>query len=158
MKVEPEIPSDEASFGDLVPFGDPAWYADFRSPYYNDTHRRVRSIVRDFTEKEIMPVRLATLVSFLSQHCHEWDEAKQVPISLYSKCAANGILAMIVGSPVPKEYHGPIIGGLKESEIDPFHEFIVCDELSRCGSGGVLWGLIGGECVNSLLNVSGIFS
>jgi hypothetical protein len=27
---------------------------------------------------------------------------------------------------------------------DNFHEFIVCDELSRTGSGGFLWGLIGG--------------
>lgn len=34
--------------------------------------------------------------------------------------------------------------GIKPEEFDPFHEFVVCDELSRCGSGGVLWGLIGG--------------
>lgn len=53
-------------------------------------------------------------------------------------------MAAIVGSADIKEYTGPTIGDLPHSEIDNFHEFIVCDELSRCGSGGVLWGLIGG--------------
>ena len=39
-------------------------------------------------------------------------------------------------------------------EYDAFHEFIICDELSRCGSGGVLWGLIGGmTATESLLTV-----
>lgn len=28
--------------------------------------------------------------------------------------------------------------------MDYFHELIMIDELSRCGSGGVLWGLFGG--------------
>ena len=118
-------------FGDLVPYGDPAWYADFQSPYYNDSHRLVRRITREFVEREIMP------------YCHEWDEAKQVPRALYVKCAQVGLLAAIVGGHCP-EYKGPIIGGLKPEEVDNFHEFIICDELSRCGSGGVLWGLIGG--------------
>ena len=37
-----------------------------------------------------------------------------------------------------------IIGGLKPEEIDTFHNLIVVDELSRCGSGGVVWGICGG--------------
>ena len=76
-------------------------------------------------------------------HCYEWDEAKQVPKSLFKKCADIGLLAAIVGQP-PKEYNGPVLAGLKPDQFDAFHEFIVCDELSRSGSGGVLWGLIGG--------------
>ncbi|KAG0350457.1 hypothetical protein BG005_010024, partial [Podila minutissima] len=31
-----------------------------------------------------------------------------------------------------------------KEEFDAFHEFIIFDELSRCGSGGVLWGILGG--------------
>jgi hypothetical protein len=88
--------------------------------------------VRDFVEKEIMP------------YCHEWDEAKQVPLALYIKCAQQGILAAIVGQGHIAEYIGPTVAGLPADKFDAFHEFIVCDELSRCGSGGVLWGLIGG--------------
>ncbi|KAI3648492.1 hypothetical protein MP228_006346 [Amoeboaphelidium protococcarum] len=123
--------SQSAPFGDLVPFGDPYWYSDFQSPYYDESHRRVRRIVREFTEKEIMP------------YCNEWDEAKQVPRQLYIKCAEIGLLAAVCGGNIP-EYMGPMVGDIAPEKFDGFHEFIVCDELSRCGSGGTLWALIGG--------------
>jgi hypothetical protein len=42
------------------------------------------------------------------------------------------------------------IGGVKVEEFDHFHEFIVTDELARCGSGGVLWGLTGGKHYNKM--------
>ena len=85
-------------------------------------------------------------------YCHEWDEAKQVPKALYTKCAAQGILAAIVGVGVPlPEYKGPTLAGMNPEDLDAFHEFIVCDELSRSASGGVLWGLIGGDLLLSLL-------
>ena len=49
-----------------------------------------------------------------------------------------------MGHPYPVEYQDvPDI--LKGEEIDVFHEFIVIDELSRCGAGGVTWGLAGGK-------------
>ena len=35
----------EGSFGDLVPYGDPAWYQRFNSPYYNESHRQWRAKV-----------------------------------------------------------------------------------------------------------------
>ncbi|KAJ3372173.1 hypothetical protein HDU91_004316 [Kappamyces sp. JEL0680] len=41
----------------------------------------------------------------------------------------------------PEEPEEPLQG---LEEWDNFHEFVVCDELSRTGSGGFLWGLIGG--------------
>src|SRR3990170_4397191 len=109
----------EGPFGDLVPHGDPYWYQDFYSPYYNDSHRRVRAAVRKFVEKEIMP------------HAFEWDEAKKIPQELFIKAGKCGIL--------------PAVCGVKVEEFDHFHEFVVCDELARCGSGGVLWGLTGGK-------------
>jgi hypothetical protein len=33
------------------------------------------------------------------------------------------------------------MGGVQPEEWDAFHEMILLDELSRCGSGGVVWGL-----------------
>ena len=33
---------------------------------------------------------------------------------------------------------------LKGEKIDIFHEFVVTDEIARCGAGGVTWGLSGG--------------
>lgn len=112
-------------FGDMVPFGDPMWYQDWYSPYYNDSHRKVRQFMRDFVEREIMP------------YTHEWDEAKQMPREIYVKAAKAGILAASVGR-VEKEYipYG-LPGGISYEEFDPFHALIVADEMSRCGSGGV---------------------
>lgn len=37
-----------------------------------------------------------------------------------------------------------LLGGIKPSEFDPFHEFILHDELGRVGAGGVIGALFGG--------------
>ncbi|KAJ3044139.1 hypothetical protein HDV00_003243 [Rhizophlyctis rosea] len=132
--AEPESGLVEGeAFGEGIPFGDPYWYQDWYSPYYTESHRKLRAAVRAFVDKEITP------------NCHEWDEQKQIPKSLFTKAAKVGILPGIVGHPWPSKYaEYPPIAGLKPEEFDAFHEFIICDELARCGSGGVLWGLIGG--------------
>jgi len=125
--------SDEGPFGDMVPFGDPYWYQDFYSPYYNDSHRRLRAIVRKFTDTEIMP------------YCFEWDEAKKVPKELFAKFAQVGLLPSVCGAPWPKDYTDIApAAGIAPEDFDGFHELIVCDEVGRCGSGGLLWGLMGG--------------
>lgn len=56
-----------------MPFGDPSWYQDWYSPYYNESHKRFRSAVREFVEKEIMPFT------------HEWDEQKRLPRVSHSR-------------------------------------------------------------------------
>ncbi len=44
----------------------------------------------------------------------------------------------------PEDFAYPFPLGMKYSDMDVFHELIVVDEVSRCGSGGVTWGLMGG--------------
>lgn len=112
-------------FGDMVPFGDPMWYQDWHSPYYNDSHRAVRVAVREFVEKEIMP------------YTHEWDEAKALPRELYEKAAKAGILAACVNHPEEEYIPYGLPAGVKPGDFDAFHNIIVADELSRCASGGV---------------------
>jgi alkylation response protein AidB-like acyl-CoA dehydrogenase len=63
-----------------------SWYGAWNSPYYNDSHRAFRAKVRQFTETEIMPF------------CHEWDEAKTLPKSLFEKASAAGWLPVCVGA------------------------------------------------------------
>jgi len=105
----------------VVPFGDPSWYnKEFRSPYYKDTHRRFAAKVRAFVEKELSPF------------VHEWDEQGSYPPELHQKISDAGLLAVSA----PKEY-----GGTPPEDFDAFHEFIVIDELARCGTGGVIWAL-----------------
>jgi hypothetical protein len=51
-------------FGDLIPYGDPSWYQGYRTPYYNESHHKLRAVCREFVEKEIMP------------NVMQWDETK----------------------------------------------------------------------------------
>ncbi|KAI5476162.1 hypothetical protein MNV49_000380 [Pseudohyphozyma bogoriensis] len=133
---ETEDDEDTTYFGDLVPFGDPFWYQDFASPYYKPSHRKVRSAVRAFTDK------------YLTPNAFEWDEKKAIPEEDYKRVAQAGLLAGIAAGATGwlDEYAKglPVPGNIDPKEWDSFHNFVLVDELCRCGSGGILYGLIGG--------------
>jgi len=82
-------------------------------------------------------------------YCYDWDEAKQLPKNLYGKLAEHNLLGALIGAPFPIEYapKNAILGVVKPEEFDYFHWFILYDEISRCGSGGVCWGLSGGLAI-----------
>ncbi|BGP55358.1 hypothetical protein JCM8202v2_002958 [Rhodotorula sphaerocarpa] len=125
---EPEEFEDTTYFGDLVPFGDPMWYADWASPYYNESHRKVRTAIRNFTDTYLTPNALA------------WDAAKRIPPEEYKRVADAGILAGIAAGATgwPEYAKGiPVPGGIKPEEWDAFHNLIVID-------GGILYGILGG--------------
>ena len=123
-------------YGDLIPYGDPNWYAGWNSPYYNDSHRRVRKQIRMHVEQTIMP------------YVDEWDEKKKIPLDLFKKSAALGYLGAVMGPPWLTEYYGTVTpGNVKPEDFDYFHELIIIDETSRTGSGGVMWGLLGGHTI-----------
>lgn len=119
-------------YGDGFPFGDPAWYQANNTPYYNETHRKIRQQCRDFTEEHIMPF------------CMDWDEAGEVPREVYQEFAKTSLMPLVLGRPWPEKYIGKCPLGY---EPDYFHELIVFDELARCGSGGVMWGIAGGMTI-----------
>eukprot|EP01114_Cavostelium_apophysatum_P015943 TRINITY_DN444_c0_g3_i2.p1 TRINITY_DN444_c0_g3~~TRINITY_DN444_c0_g3_i2.p1 ORF type:complete len:545 (+),score=115.48 TRINITY_DN444_c0_g3_i2:132-1766(+) len=127
------VAGEGESFGEGIPFGDPTWYQEWKSPYFNESHRKWRAACRDFVEREVMPF------------CHEWDEKKSVPRELWTKLADAGMLGAVVGVPWASEFVGDkIAGGVHPSEFDMFHELILIDEFSRCGSGGAVWAIFGG--------------
>ena len=78
----------------------------------------------------------------LSPHCGAWDAAKALPREVFRKAARAGLLPAVVGAPWPAE--APVAG---PEGFDAFHELIMIDELSRCGSGGVCWGIFGGLAI-----------
>jgi len=118
----------QPKFGELVPYGDPLWYSGKPSPYYTRSHHAWRKHVRDFVEREI------------EGNCDLWDRQKALPRELYRKAGLAGILQTVVGCPYPHDFSDvPAPAG-----FDYFHELITLDELGRCGSGGVLWGLVEG--------------
>lgn len=129
-----EYSDEDAPFGDLIPYADPSWYQDFHSPYYKASHRKLRAFMRAFVDKHIQPFT------------HEWDEAKQLPRDLYIKCGKAGLLHVLGSTDDvdPKYVEYPLPAGIPADEWDIFHKYVVVDEMSRCGSGGVFWGLAGG--------------
>lgn len=107
-------------------------YQGFNSPYYTETHKQLRKLAREFCDNEIMP------------YCHDWDEQKEIPREVYLKMAESGLMPLCLGKPWPTEYAGPCPLGF---EPDVFHELVFQDEISRCGSGGFMWGIAGGMAI-----------
>lgn len=48
------------AFGDGRPFGDPTWYQRWHTPYYKESHERLRAEVREWVSTVIEP------------NCFEW--------------------------------------------------------------------------------------
>jgi hypothetical protein len=134
FKVEPKDEDDPwEAFGDMVPYADPAWYQTWHSPHYNETHVALRNEMRDFVTKKIEP--------FID----DWEEAREIPEAIYKEMATRGYLAGIMGSDeFPTEYCPYTVKSVPPERWDLFHELVLTDELSRCGSGGLVWNLVGG--------------
>ncbi|KAI1636142.1 acyl-CoA dehydrogenase NM domain-like protein [Biscogniauxia mediterranea] len=119
-------------FGDLIPFADPSWYQNYHSPYFNDTHAALRAEVREWVESAIEP------------NVNEWDEKKEVPREIVLEAGRRGYLAGLLGVHYPVEYVKNSVKSVPPEKWDLFHEMIITDELSRVGSGGLVWNMIGG--------------
>ncbi|KAK6347306.1 hypothetical protein TWF696_007377 [Orbilia brochopaga] len=119
-------------FGDMIPYGDPAWYQSYHSPYYNETHVALRKEIREWITSEIEP------------YVTEWDEARHVPDTIFKQMGQRGYLAGLLGVKFPVEYTDRRVASVPAEQWDHFHELILTDELSRTGSGGFVWSQIGG--------------
>ena len=89
------------------------------SPFYTEDHEAFRLVVRQFTEKEIVP------------HIAEWEEAGEVPRNLYKKAAEVGIF----GDGFDAEYGG-------HGQRDAILRMVILQEVSAAGSGGVVASLL----------------
>ncbi|KAF2797768.1 acyl-CoA dehydrogenase NM domain-like protein [Melanomma pulvis-pyrius CBS 109.77] len=119
-------------YGDLVPYADPSWYQSYHSPYFNETHAALRDEVRQWVDSEIMP------------NVTEWEEARKVPETIFEQMGERGYLAGLLGVHYPKDLTNTRVKSVPPEKWDLFHEMIITDELSRAGSGGLVWNLIGG--------------
>ncbi|KAI7866669.1 acyl-CoA dehydrogenase/oxidase [Spinellus fusiger] len=130
------LTGEMAHFGNDLPYSEPSWYQEWNSPYYTESHVKLRKVIREFVDKEITPF------------CHGWSEAKQVPREITKRCAELGLLNVVSGlaiyPTIEPHLPYPLPAGIKMGEFDIFHEAICIDEFSRCGAGGVLWAIQGG--------------
>ncbi|KAI1162762.1 acyl-CoA dehydrogenase/oxidase [Nemania serpens] len=134
----PAQPSQQADaealeqFGSQIPFADPSWYQNYHSAYYNESHAALRAEVREWVESAIEP--------FVT----EWDEKKEVPREIFLEAGRRGYLAGLLGVHYPVDYTKNTVKSVPPEKWDLFHEMIITDELSRVGSGGFVWNMIGG--------------
>ena len=68
-------------FGDLIPFAEPAWYHGYTSPYYKESHKRLRLAIRSFIEEHVI------------DNVAEWDEKKTTPAEVYKVNNVSGVIA-----------------------------------------------------------------
>merc|ERR1711871_834386 len=119
-----------APYGEMIPYGDPSWYQNWFTPYdITPGHLQVRAEMRAWVEAEVIP------------NVARWEQEGAVPREVHQKAFEAGWLPGAAGGPWPTQYAG---GKEGPEGFNVWHESIVMDELSRCASGGFVWGIAGG--------------
>jgi alkylation response protein AidB-like acyl-CoA dehydrogenase len=121
-------------YGSTTPFAESSWAQGCPSPYYKNSHRQLRVAMRQWVEKNIIPI---------AEDC---ENSGTYPRELYVKAARDGILMPVAaGSKIPAEWCGkfPIIGGVDAEDWDGFHDVIMHDEFGRVGGIGLQNSLLG---------------
>ncbi|OSS51643.1 hypothetical protein B5807_03857 [Epicoccum nigrum] len=111
------------AYGSSLPWAEPSWYTGRPSPYYRESHRKLRDYVRAWCDEHIAPFS------------EDWVNSGAVDPAIYAKCASAGLLVPIAfGKTIPPQYsHYPIAAGIAPQDWDGFHDFILWDELIRAG-------------------------
>jgi hypothetical protein len=73
-------------FGSLVPFGESSWGRGLPSPYYKESHAKLRAELRTWLEDDVE----------MLENMFEWSEAGQIPPEIYQESAKRGIVAYVV--------------------------------------------------------------
>ncbi|SCO52119.1 probable acyl-CoA dehydrogenase [Fusarium fujikuroi] len=116
-----------------IPFADPVWHKDSSHPYFKNSHRKLQRFIREYVDSEITP------------NAPEWEAQGFVPDKAYARHAELGFLAAAV-FPLPKSSLSGVSlpAGIPLDEWDEFHDYILIDEIARCGFLGVVWGINSG--------------
>ncbi len=86
------------------------------TPPFTAEHERLRSEIRRYAEAELYP------------HANEWEAAEWFPNEVFSRLGELGY----IGLKFPRQYGGA---------DDVVAAAVLCEELARCGSGGVAAGI-----------------
>ena len=125
--------------GDLskVPYAEPVWLTpSYSSPYYKDSHRKLRAALREFVDRDVYP-----------EAQEKEADGTYISQELTDKMAANGLLAMRLGP--GKHLTGrSLLGDVKPEEFDYFHDLIVAQELSRAVARGFQDGNMAGMMIS----------
>jgi alkylation response protein AidB-like acyl-CoA dehydrogenase len=134
----PEVAEMSPGALSAVPYAEPLWLRpEFRSPYYNDSHRRLQKAFRRFVDEHITPEA-------------QQKEADGTYISqeLIEKMARENVIGMRLGP--GKHLHGkPLLGGvMMGDDFDCFHDLIIAQEMSRSNARGFQDGNLAGLVIS----------
>lgn len=128
-------PPTREPFGNLTPWAEPAWYNSLESPYYNDSHRRLRAAIRGYLDEHILP------------HSLQWEAIGEAPRDVALKWAQSGFAF----GDVPMKYRPKgfeTIAGIPFDDMDIFHLMVMTDEGARV-EGGVMISLAGASVIGA---------
>lgn len=136
--LEGEMPEVvEMAAGDLsqVPYAEPMWITpQFKSPYYNASHRALRRELRVFVDKHVKPEAQA-----------KEKDGTYISQELIDRMAEANVLGMRLGP--GKHLAGrTMLGGVRGEQFDYFHDLITSQELARSNARGFQ----DGECCERL--------
>lgn len=133
----PEVIEPEIGGLSPVPYAEPLWLTPvFKSPYYNESHRKLQKATRVFVETHIKP-----------EAQEKEEDGTYISQELTDKMAEANVLALRLGP--GKHLHGlTVLGGIKGEEIDYFHDLIVAQELSRALARGFQDGNMSGLMIS----------
>ena len=136
-KLVDGVPAADPADLATVPYGEAMGYWRKFSPYYTESHERLRAAMRAFFDAEVMPDAVQV------------DENdKEVPMELNKKMGEAGIIACTFGmckEALHKFGFRELPGGVKAEEWDLFHSLVACEETKRIGCYGYTDGLLGGQ-------------
>mmetsp|Transcript_8052 Transcript_8052/g.17478 ORF Transcript_8052/g.17478 Transcript_8052/m.17478 type:complete len:522 (+) Transcript_8052:47-1612(+) len=137
-----EGPAIEKGTSLSAPFAEISAFAGRESPYYTDSHRRLRQSVQDFMDAELAPIAL------------ERDLKGEYPDrELQAKLGSSGLLVSRMG-PGPwlndaVKLGISIPGDVKPEEFDYFHELLAHQEIGRIGLPGFIDALGAGWLISA---------
>lgn len=134
----PEVITPQPGDLSTVPYAEPLWLSPvFKSPYYNESHRRLQKAVREFTEVHILP-----------EAKEKEEDGTQISQELINKMADVNLLACRLGP--GKHLRGrTLFGGVvKGEEYDYFHDLIVSQEIVRTNMRGFQDGNMAGMTIS----------
>ncbi|KAI8972295.1 acyl-CoA dehydrogenase/oxidase [Pilobolus umbonatus] len=123
--------------GDLstVPYGESSAWMGFKSPYYKESHFKLRIAVRK-------------IVDSLAEEVRAYEDAGSKPTDEFMQTLGkHNLLAANIG-PGPWLHGLTFPGGIKGEEFDYFHEMIVHEEFTRWKVRGTDDGIAGGMVIS----------
>lgn len=133
VAVDPPAPGSLST----VPYAEPLWLSPaYKSPYYNDSHHRLRAAIREYVDSEL----------FAEAQARERD-GEPISAATVARMSEINLIAMRLGP--GKHLHGLTLpGGVRGEEFNAFHDLVVAQEMVRARARGFQDGNLAGLMIS----------